>query len=1219
MKFSNDHIVYDNAGYPEVHIEDASTLMDLVRSAGKTFGDKVFIRWDKDETIYEKSFAEFAADTEKIALWADETAKSYGHPIHAALLGRSGYNYLATLLGIAGAGSVSVPTDVQLSHEVLTNNMRHADIDIVFYDWEYESQASYIRENCPNVKQLICLQKIRRRLSIPVILETPTDGPKTINGAAPSDCAIIIFTSGTTGGSKGVMLSHINCIDNIYCNDDLGDQYNEIALNVLPINHVFCLNGDFFTLLRYGTTVAISSDLKKLFHDIKLFKPTYIRMVPMMLKAVNSHLQTEKQQHPEMSDMDIREKVLGAQLHKLISGGGYLSKELADDIASFGIEIGQGYGMSECSPKIAVPDYDRPEKRGSVGFLVRKLETRIEDGELLVKSPSVMMGYYKDEERTKEALTEDGFLRTGDLAYIDDENFLYLTGRKKNLIILSNGENVSPESIENLFDSDVLISDILIYAEGDRIAAEVYPNYEYAGTTGISDIEGAVKAILDRHNEELPTYSRISSLKVREHPFKKTSSRKIIRGEYFNEKKAEKDKAATIEKPQNKLQQTIYDLLLPITGNSLMGIHDNLYECGLDSMGCILLIEGIEEKLNKVISFNDLIDNNSIEKIASLVESASAEQAAYPPKDIYALTTMQMYFGYIIKGNTTGNLPFTFELDPAVDLKKLKKAIEDTINAHPGLKGIISPNEKHILELHRHDDWEPDIPIVKLSEEEWAAEKERMLVPFSYTADDKLYHISIYETEKAKYLLFDVAHIMGDGMTMNILLQDVNSCYAGKPIEKEVYSFYDYSIDEKKREEAGVRKANTRYYADLLDGYRMSRSVLNKKNPDENGEQVKGVIRKRFDKLTKLKVQYFCNKQSISENVLFVTAFNYCVGLFADENDVMTCSIHSGRTDGRWRRIAGPLFLTYYLRQQTIPHETTLNLLKRMGRQIIDTMRCQISVPREGEMFFQYQGDIIEIDEVGGLPAKRIHLQLDSLPFHLQVMSDSRGYYTELRYWKNRFDEDLLRLFLDCYEAVLLAMEKEPSARCLKKHIPDSAIPKHYKIKAGVLNSEAGTTILENVDPEEEVRVYVLNDRFTKKPYGAWGKLYVMDKKPVTYVDEIDNPYREGVLYDTGLTARIMLDGQIDFLEKSGRTVLTDGHNGRKYYSLGLLEQSLTDMPQINKTHAYLLYDRKINEMKLAMDVETSKDSFVDRLRNYAGENCGKDLVPAVVNIVSEE
>lgn len=160
------------------------------------------------------------------------------------------------------------------------------------------------------------------------------------------------------------------------------------------------------------------------------------------------------------------------------------------------------------------------------------------------------MGYYKDPELTAETITEDGWLKTGDLGYVDEEGFLYLSGRKKNLIILSNGENVSPEMIENKFDKDRLVMDIVAYGKGEQIVAEVYPNYEYAQTNGMQDILGEVKKLVAQHNQELPTYARIADVTVRRNPFPKTASKKIIREKFFQEKKNQEEQQSVLHKPE---------------------------------------------------------------------------------------------------------------------------------------------------------------------------------------------------------------------------------------------------------------------------------------------------------------------------------------------------------------------------------------------------------------------------------------------------------------------------------------------------------------------------------------------------------------------------------------------------------------------------------------------------------------------------------------------
>ena len=1196
-----------------ISLENTKTVWDLVQNAGREYGDKAYLRYEENDIVYEKSYREFAEDCNAVSSWIEAKNSEENHKVNVAILGKSSYGYFAALLGTMSAGNIAVPLDIQLSKEGLEDCIKRSDVEIVFYDWEFNSQIEVIREKCNNVKEFICLQHGKHTDCIEHIINK-YKGIDFVSSARPEDCALIIFTSGTTGKSKGVMLSHGNLIDNTFCNTESKCQDDEVFLNVLPIHHIFCINGDIFLIMRYGSTLCLCSSLSKMLYYIQLFQPSVIRLVPMMAKALYNKISMIAHQNPEMSIEDVKAKVVGKRLHKLVSGGGYLSETLSSNFLKLNITIGQGYGMSECSPKIAVPDYSRRDKVASVGRIVDRCQVRIVDGEIQVKSPSVMMGYYKDPERTKEAITDDGWLRTGDLGYVDEENFIFLNGRKKNLIILSNGENVSPEAIENQFDNEMLISDILVYGTNEVIAAEVYPNYKYAEVHGIDDIEGEVQKIINKHNEDLPSYSKISQCAVRKNPFEKTSSKKIIRQKYFDKKKEEQERVLNLRKPENDVQQKIYDSVAEVIGNRNFGIDSDLYNHGLDSLGSVMLIEDLHDKFEKAMTFNDLMENNTILKIEAFFAKENVENKIdLSVREVYPLTGMQKYFAYIIKGNTTGNLPFTFKLDNSVDLNRLKKAIEDTIEAHPGLKGIIK-KDGYMYKLYRDDSRKIDIPIIKLSEEEWKSRLNELLVPFAYTAEDNLFHIYIFETESSKYLFFDVAHIMGDGITMNILLEDVNKLYCNEPVEKESYTFYEFILEDQMREESGIKKQNLEYIDGLLKGLRMNRSILNKKEKEEYSSGKNGVIRKRFDNLARKKILYFCKENGISENAMFLTAYNYCISLFSDEKDTFCTSIHSGRTDNRWTRLAGPLFLTYYLRYTQVPHERVTELLQKSGRQIMNTMRGCISTPREGEMFFQFQGDILNINEIGGAKAEKIRLQLDSLPFHMQVMWDDKGYYFELRYWENRFDREQIEIFLTCYESVLAAMMDERSVRRLKKHIPEKVYPKHYYINVSKVNEEAGYELLCGEDENEKVKAYILDESYKKKPYGAWGPLYIMDYKPDYYEEEIENPYGKGTLYATGKIARILPDGSLDFLQNGGRTVLTDGSNGRIYYDLAKVEKILCDYDGIDYAEAYLSYDPSINEMNLKADIKGPFEVDIEELNAFIEERGTKLLVPCEIN-----
>ncbi|MBU5488836.1 AMP-binding protein [Clostridium sp. MSJ-8] len=1201
----------------EMTLENTRTINDLIENAGRLYGDNPFLRYEKNEIIYEKSYEDLLIDSSAIASWVNNKNKEKKDKVHVAILGKCSYEFLVSFFGIIRTGAVAIPLDVNLPKETLVDYINRSDVDVIFYDWEHNSHIDIIKERCPRIDEYICMQDVNHIECVENILDRYR-GYEYVSDVQEEECAIIIFTSGTTGRGKGVMLSHRNLIDNAFCSNEKEKPGTQVFLNVLPIHHIFCINGDVLMVVRYGNILCINNELSKMLYSIKLFAPTAIRVVPMMAKVLYNKIAITLEQNPFMTKEEAKEEVLGANLHKIISGGGYLSEELARNYADLGIVIGQGYGMSECSPKISVPDYSRLDKLSSVGRIVDRCSVRVVDGEIQVKSPSVMMGYYKEPDKTAEVITEDGYLRTGDLGFVDEENFLHLTGRKKNLIILSNGENVSPEAIENIFDGELLISEILVYGAEDVIAAEIYPNYKYASVSNVDDIEDELRQIINKHNKELPSYQKISQFTIRTEPFEKTSSKKIIRQKFFDKKISDKKKLQSIRKPETELQQKLYDIIRGLVGNKLFGIDENIYDFGLDSLGSVLLIEEIHNKLNKVITFNDLLENNTILKIENYLNSQREKyDLDLSKREVYPLTGMQKYFAYIIKGNTTGNLPFTFKLSNSVDLKRLKRSIEKTIDIHPGLKAIIKLGEKG-YSVYRDDSRVIDIPIINLTEAEWKDRLKEILVPYAYTEDDNLFHIYLFKTEEAKYLFFDVAHIMGDGITMNILLEDVNKIYCGEAVEKESYTFYEYILEEQNREKMGIRPKNLEYFDNLLKGIKLNRSILNKKNNGEYLKEINSVINKRFNNIVREEVINFCKKNGISENVIFLTAFNYCISLFSDEKDVFSNSIHSGRTDSRWTRLAGPLFLTYYCRYTQVPHERVIELLKKTSKQIMNTMQCFVAAPREGEMFFQFQGDILNINKIGDAEVEKIKLQLDSLPFHMQVMYDDKGYYTELRYYENRFDREQLEIFLQCYENILIGIMQERSVRRLKNYLPQEVFPKHFYTTVSILNRELGDNLVDNnLDEDLPIKVYVLDDEYNKKPYGAYGRLFIMDYKPFYYDEEIQNPYGIGTLYRTNKIARILKDGSVDFLENSGKVVLTDGIHGRKYYDLKSLNDTLLEYNGIEYADSYLCYDKNINEMSLIADIKLIHDIDIEALKNYIEEKCSKMLVPSVINKIN--
>lgn len=1211
--------MFKNEGEAMITRENTKTIYDLVCSAGDSHGDHVFLRYEDNDVIYEVTYRQFVADCMAVAAWAQEKSQELGHRVRVGLLGGSGHHYLAVMLGVMASGSVIIPMDVQMDADTFCDCVSRSDEDVLFYDWDYRALAEEAGSRCPALEECISLQHGRHVACSDNILKNYAGRPVE-NLAKPEECAMILFTSGTTGRGKGVMLSHGNLIDNVFCTTDTEHPENEIYLNVLPMHHVFCINGDVLIVIRYGSTLCLNQDMTKLAAHILLFEPTVMRMVPMMAKGLYNRIAIMSRQQPGKSLFQIKEEVLGKRLHKVVSGGGYLAPELAANYSRLGISIAQGYGMSECSPKISAPDWNRPDKVASVGKIVEGCQVRIVDEEIQVKSPSVMMGYYKEPDKTAEAITEDGWLCTGDIGYLDEEGFLYLTGRKKNLIILSNGENVAPEQLENLFEDERLIEDILVFGEDDAICAEVYPNFKYAEAANISDIEGTVQEIIKKHNQKLPSYKRIMQCRIREVPFAKTSSKKIIRNQYFTKKKEEKEQEAQVRRPENELQEKLYTCVSNVLGHSRFGIDTELYEAGLDSMGSVLLLTDLYNDLKISITLDELMGHASILKLEAVAKEKEGQgRTDYSWRPKYPLTGVQMFFAYVMRGNTTANLPFFYRLDPRVDLRLLKRSVEQVFELHPELKDVIQFDQETGAYMNFRDDWkEVNIPIHHLTDAQWEEEKNGLLRPYTYGPGEPLYHIALYQTETEKYFFMDVAHIMGDGMTMNVLFEDINALYAGKAAIPSEYTYYEYILDEKKRDEEGGREENIRYFTEQMKDLKIRRSILTKKEHRGLDFGVNAALRNRFEKINRKKLTAFCHENGVSENVVFLTAYNYCISLFSNEKDTVSTSIHSGRTDSRWNRLAGPLFRTYYFRYTENKEETVAEMLKRSGRQIMETMRCYMSNLHADEMFFQYQGDILNINTIGGYPAERQRIQLDSLPFHLQVFSDDKGYYYELRYWENRFDRQQLQVFMTAVECVAEAMMDEHFARRLKRYLPEELFPKHYFVEAGTINWEAGSRLITDVSAETMVKAYVLDENCRKKPFGGWGTLYIMDHKPADCVDQITNPYGPGVLYQTSRTARILPDGSIHMLEQGGRIIMTESLTGRHFLDLYRLEDTACQYPGVERAEAYVAYGAG-NTMVLTLDVYGKNLLDTENLQKYLTERCEKSLIPAVIHCMDCE
>ena len=500
------------------------TLQELIITAAAAYGDKAFIREKDGENDVDTSFSQLYENCRRLSTFLAE--RSGGEKFHAAVIGATSAAYLTAYFGTAGAGNVIVPLDAQLMGEDLCDHLRRADVSVFFYDKRFAAQLDEIKAGCPKITTYVCLQDDdAAEFTLSAVLAKCE--PMEWKPLDPKTLAAILYTSGTTGKSKGVMLSHSNLIDNTMCQDNESDP-TDVLMTVLPIHHVYCFTCDILLSLRYGCTVCVNDSMLRIPQNLNRFKPTIILLVPMIAETIYKKIKAASEQMPDVPMKAIAADVFGGRLKGIYSGGAYLPPELAEGYRELGIPIAQGYGMTECSPRISTARWDDPSV-GDVGTIVNGCEVKIVEGEIWAKSPSVMQGYYQNPEATAETLTEDGWLMTGDLGYVDEKKHIFITGRKKNLIILSNGENVSPEELENKFAGLDWLADVLVYAEDGVITAEALFSPDYVASHSVEDAIALFREQVEKINKTVPSAKAIHSLRVRKVDFDRTTSKKIKR------------------------------------------------------------------------------------------------------------------------------------------------------------------------------------------------------------------------------------------------------------------------------------------------------------------------------------------------------------------------------------------------------------------------------------------------------------------------------------------------------------------------------------------------------------------------------------------------------------------------------------------------------------------------------------------------------------------
>ncbi len=545
-----------------------ANLKDQIKVYEK-HGDKVaFDYFDKSGEVLKMTYAEYAKNIRAFAAGLNELGKKGAR---IAIIGETSPFWHIAYHAIVCSGGVAVPLDKELAVSEIENFLVRSEAEAIIFSNTFEKKFCEMANAHPEILFIPindCEEQSAYGPSMTSIIETGADKEDAFDYDSDIErMTVMLFTSGTTGTSKCVMLSEKNVCAavNAACNSVYFFP-NDVLLSVLPVHHTYELCCTIAGM-NYGMEVAINDSLRHVLRNINKFKPTALVLVPLfvstMEKRIWDELRKKKLDGTMRKLMNASDKMrkygldarrllfaavinsFGGRLKKIICGGAPLNQDVANTFRSLGIEIWEGYGITECAPLVAVDVYHDP-KPGSVGLPVDccevKIEGNMEDngdtviGEICVKGDNVMLGYYGDEEATKAAFTSDGYFRTGDVGYMDKNGYLFITGREKSVIVLENGKNVFPEEIEEYLEPlDTIAECVVVGRKAENsdtiiLTAVIYPDFtKFPEGTTKEEIHAEMKKKISEINRKLVSYKHIREIEIRDTEFEKTTTRKIRR------------------------------------------------------------------------------------------------------------------------------------------------------------------------------------------------------------------------------------------------------------------------------------------------------------------------------------------------------------------------------------------------------------------------------------------------------------------------------------------------------------------------------------------------------------------------------------------------------------------------------------------------------------------------------------------------------------------
>ncbi len=532
-----------------------------------------------------------------------------------------------SLFSIWYRGGIAVPIDFMSSPEEVAYIINDCKPEVVFCSKENEKTLRRALEKVTFTPKILVFEDIN-----------PSKKEEISVQREIYDTAVILYTSGTTGNPKGVMLSYDNLLSNIegIVDVNIADKSDK-TIAILPFHHSYPLMVSLLIPVYLGATVVFLDKLSaedilekmqryrisvlvgvprlySLFHR-KIFEQINKNPVAKLLFKITKKINNQKFSRLVFKKVH---NTFGGNIKYFVSGGAKLDREIAEDLWALGFKILEGYGLTETSPIVS---FNPPQKvkLGSVGKPIKDVYVKVENGEILVKGRNVMKGYYNRPEATAEAI-KNGWLYTGDLGHIDEEGYIYITGRKKEIIVLPNGKNINPEEVEQkiLKISDI-VKEVAVIEESGRLVAIILPDFQKIKEKKILNIEETIKwEVIDKYNQNAPDYKRIAGIKIVKRELPKTRLGKIRRfliPEFLKEEKRE----VREKEPDFEEYRIIKDYLKRVVNREIYPSEHIEIDLGLDSLEKVELQVFIEKTFGVYVSDEELANHPTVKELAEFV------------------------------------------------------------------------------------------------------------------------------------------------------------------------------------------------------------------------------------------------------------------------------------------------------------------------------------------------------------------------------------------------------------------------------------------------------------------------------------------------------------------------------------------------------------------------------------------------------------------------